>query len=465
MTNDGLRALAWTLAAVFVFQAAVSVVCQTYLFDDGGPYVYWLMSDQRPMTWDAGRRLGMLITQFPVVVGIHAGVRNVGVISRLLGFGLYLPPVVGTITCLWIARDRVEYMIFPLLSVFSVTSSTDFFIISEGNALTALFWPLVFLFTLEEKWSRQAWLGAVLFAFPTLRCYESMILLGPILAGLAAWRAWKAHRAGDKAARNGFLVFALYFTAGIAVGARWTIHPRQVENLENFTEAIRFYTDGAGNWHLLGLLSVAGVGLVSALFLVGDWNSRFARLMLTAFAIASVIGALSPWIWPHSVVPMLHARARTLNAFVPPLLALVLLYTMKYPVSRQRLRYAYTAVALLAAAQFAWHVQASRQWTNYLDVFRNEVATHEGLVPFDSTSLILPEVNGHPIANLNGDVWEMPVLSILLSPGGRVQAMIAVPHYKGFQPFDPAHPVLLKDLSRYGITYDSYRAALARQSP
>lgn len=151
-----------------------------------------------------------------------------------------------------------------------------------------------------------------------------------------------------------------------------------------------------------------------------------------------------------------------LNAYLPPLLGLAFLLVWRKPRPRQRWMYAFAIVTILAAAQGLWHVLAARRWADYLDTFRAEVATREGLVPFEESVLSREFVDGHLVAAMN-TLWTMPTLSILMSPHGRVQAMIRNPDPEHWQPFRPEHPEVLPDLTRYGITFDAYETALKQQ--
>ncbi len=448
-----IRLASWTLVAVFICQSAIMIARETHLYGDGVHYLYALMARPRPMGWDFSRRFAHLVTQIPVVTGIHAGITDVSALSRLLGIGLYLPHTAGLMACLWIARERISFMIWPLLSAAAVTSNADFFIVSESHQLVAFFWPLVLLFTLRQKWTRGDYLLAYLFAVPTLLSYESMITLGPVLAGLAAWRAWRAGREADVVEQHRFVAFAVYFVAGIAIAFWWSINPRNPANFEGFVSGLSFYRDADGNWHLPAVLSVAGILLVAAMLFFPGLEVRLRRVLLAAFAIACAVVALWPFIRPDSVVLMLHLRARTLNALLPPVLALLLMLMIRRPPDSTRLLRAFAVVGMLAASQIVWHSIAARHWAQYLELFRSEVASSEGLLPYHDTQLSLRMVNGGPVAGVNL-TWVMPQMSILLSPAGRVKSIIYNPDQRGWTPFDPARPEQLADLSRYGITYE-----------
>ena len=444
----------WVTFGIVTVQAVLLIVEQVQLYGDGSAYLFWLLRSRRPLGFAINRRFANLVTEIPVVLALRAGVTDVGVASRLFGAGVYLPLIVSLGLCIWLARERLALMLFPLLSAVAVTANTDFLIISESNVLVALFWPLLFLFTLRREWSGWTFVLAFVLAGPTLLCYESMVFIGPIVLGLAVWRAAEMRRANDAVRARRFLFLAYYFAMGIAVAAWWIWHPRNETNFRSFLRATRFYQDGLGHVHWLGILSFVGLALIAAALLFRKWPSILGWVLVAAFAVACAFAAVGPAMWPSSFAPMLHAQARVLNAYLAPLLGIGYLLAWRRPMRPERLRHAFAIVTILAAAQLMWHAVAARRWTEYLDAFRAEVATRRGIVPHQETVLVRERYN------LIFTTWTAPVMSILMAPGGRVQAMIQSPHPTEWQPVYPEKIESLPDLSRYGITFDEYISAV-----
>lgn len=444
----------WVTFGIVTVQAVMLIVEQVQLYGDGSAYLYWLLRSRRPLSFAANRRFANLVTEIPVVLALRAGLTDVGVASRLFGAGVYLPLIVSLGLCIWLARERIELVLFPLLSAVAVTSNTDFLIISESNVLVALFWPLLFLFTLSREWSGRTFVLAFLLAGPTLLCYESMVFIGPILGGLALWRAAEMRRAGDWVRARWFLFFAFYFALGIVIGAWWIMQPRDERNLRLFLQATGFYQDGLGHVHWLGILSFVGLLLIAAALLVRRWPRIAGWTLIAAFAVVCAFAAVAPAIWSSSFAPKLHVRARVLNAYLAPLLGMAYLLAWRRPMRPERLRHAFAIVTILAGAQLVWHAGAARRWTQYLDAFRAEVAMRRGIVPHRETVLAQEPYN------MIFTTWALPVMSILMSPGRRVQAMIQSPYPTEWQPVYPERIESLPDLSRYGFTFDEYKSAV-----
>ena len=458
-TDRALKFVLWATFGMITVQVILMIAAQVHLYGDGSAYLYWLLRSRRPLEIAFSRDFATIVTELPAVLALRAGVTDIGTVSRLLGAGLYLPLIASLGLCLWIARERPELVLFPLLSATTVSSNTDFFIISESNVLVVFFWPLLLLLTLRREWSRGSFTLACILAAPTLLCYESMVFFGPLLLGLAVWRAREMRRAGDRAGTLGFLALALYFALGIAIAARSIIYPRDERNLQSFLDATHFYREAQGNFHWLGILSFVALVVIAGSLLLRRWPTVVGRAIIVAFVVGCVLAAVAPAIWPSSFTPVLHSRARVLNAYLAPLLGVAFLVAWRRPPPLQRWRFGFIVVAVLAAAQLAWHALATRIWVNYLDIYRAEVASREGLVPYEASVLSRESVGGHPVAAMNR-TWTMPTMSILMSPGGRVRAMIRSPRPQEWQPFYPERIDRLPNLSRYGITFDAYIAAV-----
>jgi hypothetical protein len=440
--------------AAIVVQAALLLFAKAYLYADGPFYFYRLLLTGGPLDIDYGRHFAHLATQWPAAAAVPLGVRRIDTLAFLFGVGLYGPPLVGLACCAWIARHRPEFLLFPIATAVAITSNSSFFVVSESHLLIAVFWPLLFLLTLRPRWSLGIFAVAAVLAFPTLRSYESMVFVGPILAACAIHRAL---RSDGPVGRAGFAALATYFVAGVVVAAHFIVNPRVPGNRDSFIEATSFYRDYLGQVHWLGLTSLGGLLLVLIAVLVGI-PRHWRALLLTAFALTAAAAGLVPLIDPASVSPLLHYRARVLNAYLPPVLALAFLICVRRPPREGGWRFAFAVVAVLSVAQVSWHAVATQEWTRYIALFRSELTTRRGLVPLDRSVLSRQVVDGHPVAAM-GWGWTMPTMSVLLAPGGDVQAIVESPG-EAWQPFSAADPNQLPDLSRYGVRYHKYKAAL-----
>jgi hypothetical protein len=456
--TTALRRAVVLCVAVLGIKALILIAVDAHLFADGAWYLYLLLTERAPLDVNAGRHLAHIATQWPTVLAIAAGVKDVSVLSTILGAGLYLPSIAGLTIAAWVARDRPRLMTFPILSAV-VTSNSSFFIVSESHLLEALFWPLLFLLVLPHPWSIGTIALTVVLAWPTLRSYESMVFFGPLLAGASAWRAFASERPLAKIA---FGSLAAYFAAGTTIAAGGVLRPTNAANYQSFLSSILQYSiDDAGHVHTMALLTLSGIVLAAALPTFAK-HPRMTAGALVAFAAVSACVAVAPIVDPESISLELHYRARVLNAVIPPLLGIGFLLTYwrgrHHPSGR-----ALTVAVILSLAQLCWHSAAAREWTFYVEAFRNTVATRDGFVPFHESVVSKSLAGGHPFRAMTWH-WTMPTMSVLLAPPGGVRAIIGNPIPQPWQPFDPLVPDTYPDLSRYHIDFRAYRAALEQEA-
>jgi len=291
----------WVLLALCVLHTTTAVVSRQFLFADGSWYLSWIL-EHEDFRLDRYRSFAEVLTQFPAVLWIRLGGRHLAPIELLLGSGLYFHYVMTLLLCLLTARNNSELMLFPLASFFAVSANSTFFIVSESHVLASLFWPLVFLMLLRPPWRILGPVAVTALAIPTLRAYQSMVFLGPILFGSTCWRARQA-RFGWK--RLGWLILATYFVGGTWIAIRGTMNPSSPDNLAAFHDSVFFFRDHLDHVHVLGLLSLVT--------LFGIFLSLAARLPKRAFFLGSaalamlcLVAAAAPFLWPTSVAPLLH---------------------------------------------------------------------------------------------------------------------------------------------------------------
>ena len=435
----------------------LAITGRTVLFADGAFYLTWILEHQRPMDFDSGRHFAHLVTQVPAVLALRLGVSDLKLLTGLFALGLWVPFAIGFWICRRAAGLRQELVLFPLVSFFAVTANSSFVIVSESHLVVSLFWALLLVLAVPRPWSGW-WLAlAVGLGLPLLRSYESMVLLGPILAIAASWRAAVTH---SRSLRLGAAAVAVWCLAGTTVAAYWTLFPRVPFNRQAFTGALLPLRDHLGHMHGFILLSLSALVLMGIAAVRG--RARVLTLGIAVFLLAAIALSLQPLLRPATVAPLLHYHARTLNLSLTLALTAAFAFTLRWGCNVPLVRWAHASSVLLilAAAQTTWFAFATWHWIGYFSLVRREVSSASGLRAFEETRLGQPLVDGHPAATMNWG-WTMPTLSILVAPGGVVRAIIANPlAERGWQPFDPRNPDSLPRLQHYGVDYGAYLAAL-----
>jgi hypothetical protein len=444
-------------AGFLLLYLAIAIGTWTSLYADGSFYFTWILEHQRPMDFDPGRHFAHTMTQAPAVAAIRLGMTDLPILTFIFGLGLFAPFALSLALCWWAAGSRKELVLFPLVSFFAVSANSSFFIVSESHLLVALFWALLFTLLLPENWSWRSLLAAAVVALPTLRAYESMAVLGLILAGAALWRASAVR---SRALRAGAVAIALWCLAGAALATYGILRPRVATNRTSFLNSLLPLRDHLGHWHGMVAISLLAIGGMT-LFLV--WKRPRRVGVVVALLLLVALGwSVLPLLQPATVAPFLHYRARSLNLSLTVLLAAALLLVLRFRsrIEPPQWRRAGAVLLVLALAQTIWFAGAAWQWRSYLGLIREEISEEKGLHPFELTTLRETLVNGHPAAAFNWG-WTMPTMSILLAREGVVRTVIANPvAERGWQPFNPAEPDSLPRLGRYGIDYRRYITAL-----
>jgi hypothetical protein len=462
MTARYTSAIVALLVGLYVVQAVYAIVSWRFLFADGSEFFIQILEYATVFQANSPHRLfARIVTQGPLLLALHLGITDLTSLKLLFGFGLYLPYLVCLGIWLHATRGRRELMAFPLLFLFASAANSEFFIISESHAAAAFFFSLLPLMLLKPHWNAGMTILGCLLAIATLLAYPTMVTYGPVLILISAWRA---RTATTTAGRLGWIVATAWFFAGTIIAVRDIFWPAEsVTPADGFvSHAVSMLRDhifgpafGSINLHFGAILSLLTLAVIAFAAFAVPRRDRLVRIALAGFALICVSILLALAIFPVRMEMPLHYKARVLQLFIPPLLAIALLFVVwrGWSLPVERLRTVLTVVALLGIFQCAWHLQASHQWTGYLRVFRAELATHDGFVPVQATALA-KRLDGRQVIEKFNWGWSLPQMSILLAPGGQVRSIIGNPENDRI--LDPTDPAQLPDLARYGIDYAQY---------
>jgi hypothetical protein len=434
-------ALMWGLAAY------ATVTCRG-LFWDGSSFLVNILDQGRFHDFYGARAHVDWVTQVPVLLLAELGVRD----TRLLAMA-YSATLFGLPTGLYhlaLARVRHDAVLLGIVvAVLAVVYlPTSFFIIGEYNAtFAAATAAMAVTLTVRENRLGDAAFLCLLGVF-SVRSYEAMVYLGPLLAAAILW---SRRPQKDPATRILAGIAALAFIAAAVVSAAtiadyWS-HPHfiKVRSMTfDFWQNLQFVIA------LAGLAVSTVVALVRPTWLQG-------RGPLIVVGIAAVVLASTPWwrlLHEHSILyPPAHYLAREAAG----LLLAVMLACMWLHVARQRRpprilvtlrlpavsRRLVAAMTVLVAAAALPDVVLTGLWSDYLGRMRDVVDNRQGIVRASTLPLL-----GWP-DKLFAQDWSLPAMSALLSrtPG---QAYLRVDNdFQSNPPFDPACGTLPR-LKGYG---------------
>ena len=388
------------------------------------------------------------VTQLPVLALVELGQRDTRLLAIVYSASLFALPVALYHAAL--ARVRRDGVLLGIvIAVIAVVYlPTSFFIVGEYNVTyaAAVLATAVTLTPGERRLGDAALL--CLLGVLAVRSYETMLYVGPLLAGAIAW-SWR--KEGDPWARGLAMIAALGFVAGavvagVAIVDYWS-HPHFVKVRST---SLAFWQN------LQFVIPLAGLALCAAIALLRpSWLQGAGPAVIVGVAAAALV--FSPWyrlLDDHSILyPPAHYLARQAAGVVLAVLLVCmwlhvawrrqpprLLTILRQPEVSRRLVLAMTTLALAAAVP---DVALTALWSDYLARMRTLVDGRDGIIRArDLPVLDWPD-------KLFVQDWTLPAMSALVSrTPGRVY-VLADKDYLSNPPFDPACGTLPK-LKGYG---------------
>jgi len=448
--------------AYFFFATTLAIVSWRGLVADGVGYFLNLLARPSFTTFHPPRIFAHALVQWPLILGLRAGVTDTTALLYVHSFGLYYLGPLQLLLCYWIVpREKRTDLLWPLISLFAGSMNAWFVAVTESHVMTLLFWPLV-LFMIYGSFDQTIRL-IVFFALAcaSLLAYETMALQGLVLAGFALWRS---RRASSKVERNLWCVIAGWFLLGSGVAIYSILNPHDVINRDGLIRDIfRFAGTQVNDLNYPAILSFVALALIALVFLGRALSAKTFGGLLVFFAAAAVFVALAPVLMPDSLHPIQQFQARAWIGFLPAALAIAMIAvrmrnTRVSPVVFER---ALIVISILGFSQTTWQILATAQWRGYIQVIRFELSKHKGFIPYDRSPLLQQPDGIQVIRNL-GWGWTHPSMSIALAPGGQVSAIFGATPGR-WQPFNPQNPRELPKLSKYGIDYSAYLRAITSQ--
>jgi hypothetical protein len=400
-----------------------ALVCRSLYADGAYAVLELLRAPGHYIDYDAHRSFASYATQTPVLIGQWLGVEQVAIYAALYTAGVHALPAALFLTALALAVRT------PML--FAVTGAAIVifgfganFINTEANVFLALAWLAAVILVLPGR--RPVLRGFLLpsLAFLSLRVYEGMLLVGPVLA-IAAYVS--SRKTDDAHERIGLTFAAPCFLLSALIGFSSLIAPRDPGNAAGFVVIAFRYLSNPQVFALgAALCSLAAIAPIPAR----------ARLALTV-ASAAFAGA---FVWQMIRIDGYYAYGlyyynRSFLVCLLPL-AITALFTV------HRLRPAWLgqalpdgagiAIVIPFAAVVAVDLMGSARWLAYERSFCKILEQP-------------PPANGIEQLKQSGAVtgwgWTHPALSILL----RERGSTAIVHNDAapWQPFDPDVPIAL----------------------
>jgi hypothetical protein len=413
-----LRRLATLLFLLISAALVVGFTFDTYFATDGAFYFTIILDHARFTEIAPARSHAEYLSQWPLVLGVRAGLTDLTVLEWLFGLGLWFPWALGFVISLYATRERPALLFFYVISLACLNLSAWSVFIGEHLVLLSVAWPILFLAILRRPLNlfEQVLTGTLLVAH--LRLYESAVATGSLFALIFAFRIWLAGTARERWVSVGFLLLAL---ASVVIALNWILFPRDAGNRTSFLGAMLASLLHPYPWMGVGFVVLMAVGKIL--------RNRIA--CKASWIVPLTIGVLS--LPSPGILAGIAFSTRTLSLTALPLLmGVAILFSLSKMRVTKRLA---NLTSLVVLAICLLHVRHLQSWIQFQDRFVTVLRSERGFVdPAD-----------HP--DLVHWGWTNSLLSYVWSEGD-VRAIILNPDEDGYQPFDPHSEVVLEKYLR-----------------
>ena len=385
------------------------------LFVDGANFLVHIARAEVFFDFYDPRRYAMVAGQIPVMTAVTLGNTDLHLLARLLSLGLFGLPTIFYTLALHRAKDDPVLLAIVIAAIGLVFMNTSFFIVGEYNTLYAIVTLMGVRLATAERLTIPDGLALALLALLSIRIYETMIYLGPLLCLIILWKVWRAP-SRPVIATVLYLLAAAFAIRGMTVAIYSVTHPHQPEHLEEvWLMAINFWQNLQFNLALAATVVVLAWALIKPADLARNRPYAWAAVFLVLLALSPLL-ALTDGV----VRPLAKSQyvARTVSGLIiatmvvacvayraMPAVRLPVFVALRQPNAARR--FLSFSFAMLLAGLPA-DLQLTQSWVGYLDAIRTSVQSRSGILPVEDTPL------GRLPYSLFVEDWVLTSQSVLL---------------------------------------------------
>ncbi|MBV8392417.1 MAG: hypothetical protein JOY81_04470 [Alphaproteobacteria bacterium] len=422
------------------------------LFVDGSAFLLNIVRHEWFFDFYPPRLYAMIVAQIPIMTAVTLGVTDLHLLGRLLSLGLFgLPTLLYTLALLRAQREPVLLAVV-IAAMGAIFLTTSFFIVGEYNSA----YPLALLIAVRFVTARRLtlWDSLVLAALSALsiRTYEVLIYLGPLLALMTLWQVWRLARPFTiwvivPALLHLLAVFFFLCAMYVAIDSV-LIHPYSQEHLdETYFAALNFWQNMQFDFAFGAVLILAVWALLRPGDLSGTAPYRWALIGVVLLALSPLLAIGDSMIRPLAKSQYI---ARTVSGGIIATMVIFIWCTgaerlqgMKLFAVLREPRPAYRLLGfacLLLLAALPSDILLTLGWDRFWKDFRQAVVSRPGLVPFEQTSL------SYPPDFLMVENWVLSTQSLVLR-GKYGDGIVLTP--KGFADWVPFPPLEPPNIGRF----------------
>ena len=172
---------------VFLLSLIFAVFTARSLYQDGAYYFIRVLTDFGFTEIIPYRSYAGYLFDFPTVIALKLGVTDIALLQIAFGIGCFSIWPLAMAFCYWLSPKDSWIVVLACATGYL---NAAFIAIGEHIVAHAFFWPVCFVVLFARPLTPLAAAGLLVSSLILLRCYESLLFLGPLLAGLALWRTF-----------------------------------------------------------------------------------------------------------------------------------------------------------------------------------------------------------------------------------------------------------------------------------
>lgn len=460
------------LGGLYLLHACYAVITQRHLYGDASWFLVRMISEAKPTNFYTSfahefyysRVVAYWLTQLPTVIGIHAGLSSVWLLSLIFGATYFSHRMISLVIChLLLDRDEKHLIAFPLLGLLAGSIVSEVYIVTEIHISASFLWPIAILLFRQRPltnlayWIASATIVLAAFTYESWAFFAPMLLVGLIIKRITSNQAFRLP-----------LGPALALVVCAVINWCAILFPRDPANKDGFVNGVlRIIYDsfaGPSHWHIGAMVAVLVSGCV--LVLVALPQRFMTRALWWPVAFLALVVAAAPPIHFHllgSGVDLSYAvtdRGFAGLVMQAGLLVIFLGVVLVQRTSIDSFRYIAVLLCGLCFGQVSWQLMATNSWESAARATRATIREESGPIPCEQIDAAQKRHHGPSASTVMCTWWATP-FSLLENPNREIHTLLTT--RSAFQAFDFANPASLPGASNGAFNYGPYLRSLQHE--
>ncbi len=276
---------------------------------DGIHYFILILKNKTFTSVAPSRLFANNINQWPIVLGISLGIKNIDILSWLFALGSYFPFIFTLGISLFAIRGQnKEFLLFFIAGILCINIPTDFIIVGEHEVLTLLSWPILFILIRDKALSNLDGIILLFLLILFADLYETSVIISAIFLFISFIRLYYFK---ERKQRIMMTIAIIISILSIIYNLHYILHPRDIKNVNFFLYGIAY--------------SLVNVQFVFSAFFVFFFTLNLILRSSFLFRLNIVVllmYVLITFVFGYTSSPAVSFGSRTLTASFLPFLLL-----------------------------------------------------------------------------------------------------------------------------------------------